>query len=89
MLLLKATTLAGALAARPECPSARPFPSTPTQRLFLSLANSEVLIGSLLVGERDLTSVVIRCQKVLLLAGSVLQVHVPSSIDEALGTDCT
>ena len=53
ILLLKATTLAGALAARHECPGARPFPSAPTQRLFLGLATREVLIGGLPVGERD------------------------------------
>ena len=89
ILLLKATTLAGALAARHECPGARPFPSAPTQRLFLSLATREVLIGGLPAGERDLTGVVIRRQQVLLLAGSVHSVHVPSSVDEALGPDCT
>jgi hypothetical protein len=71
ILLLKATTLAGALAARHECPGARPFPSAPTQRLFLCLATREVLIGGLPAGERDLTGVVIRRQQVLLLAGSV------------------
>ena len=60
ILLLKATTLAGALAARHECLGARPFPSAPTQRLFLSLATHEVLIGGLPAGERDLTGVVIR-----------------------------
>ena len=58
----KATALAGALAARHECPGARPFPSAPTQRLFLNLATREVLIGGLLAGERDLTSVLIRRQ---------------------------
>ena len=85
ILLLKATTLAGVLAARHECPGARPFPSVPTQRLFLSLATREVLIGGLPAGERDLTSVVIRREQVLLLAGSVHSVHVPPSVDEALG----
>ena len=89
ILLLKATALAGALAARHECPGARPFPSAPTQRLFLSLATREVLIGGLPAGERDLTGVVIRRQQVLLLAGSVHPVHVPPSVDEALGPDCT
>ena len=69
ILLLKATALAGALAACNECPGARPFPSAPTQRLFL--ATREVLIGGLPVGERDLTDVVIRRQQVLLLARSV------------------
>ena len=38
ILLLKAMALAGVLAARHECPGARPFPSAPTQRLFLILA---------------------------------------------------
>ena len=52
-------TLAGALAAHHECPGARSFPSAPTQRLFLSLATREVLIGGLPAGERDLTGVVI------------------------------
>ena len=52
--------LARALASRHECPGARPFPSAPTQRLFLSLATREVLIGGLPAGERDLTGVVIR-----------------------------
>ena len=75
ILLLKATALAGALAARHECPGARPFPSAPTQRLFLSLATHKVLIGGLPAGERDLTGVVIRRQQVL-LAGSVHPVHV-------------
>ena len=89
ILLLKATALAGALAARHECPGARPFPSAPTQRLFLSLATREVLIGGLPAGERDLTGVVIRRQQVPLLAGSVHPVHVPPSVDEALGPDCT
>ena len=60
ILLLKATMLVGALAARHECPGAWPFPSAPTQRLFLSLATREVLIGGLPAGERDLTGVVIR-----------------------------
>ena len=89
ILLLKATALAGALAARHECPSARPFPSAPTQRLFLSLATREVLIGGLPAGKRDLTGVVIRRQQVLLLTGSVHPVHVPPSVDEVLGPDCT
>ena len=53
ILLLKATALAGALAARHECPGVRSFPSTPTQRLFLSLATRKVLIGGLPAGERD------------------------------------
>ena len=81
--------LAGALAARHECPGAWPFPSAPTQRLFLSLATREVLIGGLPAGERDLTGVVIQRQQVLLLARSVHPVHVPLSVDEALGPDCT
>ena len=85
ILLLKATTPAGALAARHECPGARPFPSVLTQRLFLSLATRKVLIGGLAVGERDLTGVVIQRQLVLLLAGSVHPIHVPPSVDEALG----
>ena len=89
ILLLKATVLAGALAARHKCPGAWPFPSAPTQRLFLSLATREVLIGGLPAGERDLTGVVIRRQQVLLLAGSVHPVHVPPSVDEALGPDYT
>jgi len=89
ILLLKATALAGALAARHECPGARPFPSAPTQRLFLSLATREVLIGGLPAGERDLTGVVIRRQQVLLLAGSMHPVHVPPSVDEVLGPDYT
>ena len=89
ILLLKATALAGVLAAHHECPGARPFSSGPTQCLFLSLATREVLIGGLPAGEHDLTGVVIRCQQVLLLAGSVHPVHVPPSIDEALGPDCT
>ena len=72
ILLLKATAIAGALAARHECPGARPFPSALTQRLFLSLATREVLIGGLPAGERDLTGVVIRRQQVLLLAGAPL-----------------
>ena len=62
ILLLKAMVLAGELAARHECPGARPFPSVPTQRLFLSLATREVLIGGLPAGKRDLTGVVIRRQ---------------------------
>ncbi len=62
ILLLKATTLAGALAARHECPGTRPFPSAPTQRLFLSLTTREVMIGGLPAGERDLTDVLIRRQ---------------------------
>ena len=70
ILLLKAMVLAGELAARHECPGARPFPSVPTQRLFLSLATRKVLIGGLLAGEHDLTSVVIQRQQVLLLAGA-------------------
>src|SRR3954471_19468913 len=81
ILLLKATALAGALAACHECRGARPFPSAPTQRLFLSLATCEVLIGGLLVGDRDLTGVVIRRQQLLLLARSVHPVHVAPSID--------
>ena len=81
--------LAGALAARHECPGARPFPSVLTQHLFLSLATCEVLICGLPVGERDLTGVVIQRQQVLLLAGSVHPVHVSPSVDEALGPDCT
>src|SRR4051812_46549347 len=88
ILLLKATTLSGALAARHECPGAWPFPSALTQRLFLSLATREVLIGGLPAGERDLTGVVIRRQQVLLLAGSVHPVHVPPSVNEAPGPDC-
>ena len=75
--------------ARHECPGARPFPSAPTQRLFLSFTTREVLIGGLPAGERDLTGVVIRRQQVLLLAGSVHPVHVQPSVDEALGPDCT
>ena len=74
---------------RHECPGAWPFPSAPTQRLFLSLATREVLIGGLPAGERDLTGVVIRRQQVLVLAGSVHPVHVPPSVDEALGPDYT
>ena len=66
ILLLEATALAGALAARHECPGAWLFPSAPTQCLFLSLATREVLIGGLPAGERDLTGVVIRRQQVLL-----------------------
>ena len=62
ILLLKATALVGVLAARHECPRARPFPSTPTQHLFLSLATREVLIGGLPADERDLMGVVIRRQ---------------------------
>src|SRR3954464_503422 len=89
ILLLKATALAGAFAARHECLGARPFPSAPTQRLFLSLSTREVLIGGLPASERDLTGVVIRRQQVLLLAGSVHSVHIPPSVDEALGPDCT
>ena len=88
ILLRNATALTGALAARHECPGARPFPSALTQRLFLSLATHEVLIGGLPTGERDLTGVVIRRQQVLVLAGSVHPVHVPPSVDEALGPDC-
>ena len=48
-----------------------------------------MLIGGLPTGERDLTGVVIRRQQVLLLAGSVHPVHVPPSVDEALGPNCT
>ena len=81
--------LAGALAARHECPGARSFPSAPTQRPFLSLTTREVLIGGFLVGERDHTGVVTRRQQILLLAGSVHPVHVPPSVDEALGPDCS
>ena len=89
ILLLKATALAGALAAYHECPGARPFPSAPTQRLFLSFPTCEVLIGGLPAGEHDLIGVGIQRQQVLLLAGSLHPVHVPPSVDEALGPDCT
>ena len=74
--------LAGALAAHHEFPAARPFPSAPTQRLFLGLATREVLIGGLPAGERDLTGVVIRRQQVPLLAGSVHPVHVLPSVPQ-------
>ena len=63
ILLLKATALAGALAALHECLGTRPFLSAPTQRLFLSLATREVMIGGLPTGEHDLTGVVIQRQQ--------------------------
>ena len=57
ILLLKATVLAGALVAPHECPGVRPFPSVPTQRLFLSLATRKVLIGGLPAGEHAISPV--------------------------------